>query len=215
MRNLPDPPSAPFLSGRARRICSICCGTEREVTVDCPLDCEFLQEARQHEKPQRIDRRRIPQPGHPGHRKDAARPRGVAALSLRAALCDTAHASIPGRGRFRCPGGAGWPDPHLPHAAKRRAITRAAPDQSAGRRDLSARCRRRLTNTARHEQQQLGMTQNPRCRRAWRCWFSCSTSNSTATTAAAAAAPFCDALREFHPAGAGSRPPSASSLILP
>jgi hypothetical protein len=32
-------------------ICSICCGTEREVTVDCPLDCEYLQEARRHDKP--------------------------------------------------------------------------------------------------------------------------------------------------------------------
>jgi hypothetical protein len=32
-------------------ICSLCCGTEREVTVDCPLDCEFLQESRRHDKP--------------------------------------------------------------------------------------------------------------------------------------------------------------------
>jgi hypothetical protein len=32
-------------------ICSICCGTEREETVDCPLDCEFLEEARRREKP--------------------------------------------------------------------------------------------------------------------------------------------------------------------
>jgi hypothetical protein len=28
----------------------LCCGNEREVTVDCPLDCEFLQESRKHEK---------------------------------------------------------------------------------------------------------------------------------------------------------------------
>lgn len=32
-------------------ICSLCCGTEREVTVSCPLECEFLREARIHEKP--------------------------------------------------------------------------------------------------------------------------------------------------------------------
>jgi hypothetical protein len=31
-------------------ICSICCGTEREVTVSCPLDCEYLRDARKHEK---------------------------------------------------------------------------------------------------------------------------------------------------------------------
>lgn len=32
-------------------ICSLCCGTEREVTVNCPLNCEFLREARLHEIP--------------------------------------------------------------------------------------------------------------------------------------------------------------------
>jgi hypothetical protein len=32
-------------------ICSQCCGTEREVTVDCPFECEYLQQAWQHEKP--------------------------------------------------------------------------------------------------------------------------------------------------------------------
>jgi len=30
-------------------ICAICCGTGREVTVNCPLDCEYLQEARRRE----------------------------------------------------------------------------------------------------------------------------------------------------------------------
>ena len=32
-------------------ICALCCGTGREVTVSCPLDCEYLREARVHEKP--------------------------------------------------------------------------------------------------------------------------------------------------------------------
>jgi hypothetical protein len=32
-------------------ICSICCGTEREVSISCPLECEYLREAHQHEKP--------------------------------------------------------------------------------------------------------------------------------------------------------------------
>jgi hypothetical protein len=39
-----------FCPGVRGDICSICCGTEREVTVDCPLDCEYLQDARKHEK---------------------------------------------------------------------------------------------------------------------------------------------------------------------
>lgn len=32
------------------RICSVCCGTEREVTVHCPLDCPYLEEARRFER---------------------------------------------------------------------------------------------------------------------------------------------------------------------
>lgn len=33
-------------------ICPQCCGEQREVTIRCPLDCEFLTEARKHERPQ-------------------------------------------------------------------------------------------------------------------------------------------------------------------
>ena len=40
-----------FCPGVSGEICSLCCGTEREVTVECPLDCEFLREGRRHDKP--------------------------------------------------------------------------------------------------------------------------------------------------------------------
>jgi hypothetical protein len=33
------------------QICPQCCGEQREVTLDCPLDCPYLLQARQHEKP--------------------------------------------------------------------------------------------------------------------------------------------------------------------
>jgi hypothetical protein len=39
-----------YCPGVAGDICSICCGSEREVTVSCPLDCPYLVEARLHEK---------------------------------------------------------------------------------------------------------------------------------------------------------------------
>jgi hypothetical protein len=39
-----------FCPGVRGEICSLCCGTEREVSVDCPLDCEYLIEARKHEQ---------------------------------------------------------------------------------------------------------------------------------------------------------------------
>jgi hypothetical protein len=38
----------------------MCCGTEREMTVDCPPDCEFLLEARKHDKPVPLDATAIP-----------------------------------------------------------------------------------------------------------------------------------------------------------
>ena len=44
-----------FCPGVRGDICSICCGQEREVTVDCPLECEYLQEARRHERPASTD----------------------------------------------------------------------------------------------------------------------------------------------------------------
>ena len=34
---------------RAESICSICCGTEREVTIDCPSDCVYLAASREYD----------------------------------------------------------------------------------------------------------------------------------------------------------------------
>jgi hypothetical protein len=36
------------------RICPQCCGEQREVTLDCPSECPYLQQAREHEKPRSI-----------------------------------------------------------------------------------------------------------------------------------------------------------------
>ena len=49
-----------FCPGIAGDICTICCGTEREVTVTCPLDCEFLLEARRHDKPLPLNPEQLP-----------------------------------------------------------------------------------------------------------------------------------------------------------
>ncbi len=37
------------------RICPQCCGEQREVTLDCPSDCVYLQQARQHEAPRSVE----------------------------------------------------------------------------------------------------------------------------------------------------------------
>src|ERR1700675_4281285 len=42
----------PALHGR---ICPPCCGEQREVTLDCPSDCPYLQQARRHDKPRSTD----------------------------------------------------------------------------------------------------------------------------------------------------------------
>ena len=36
------------------RICPQCCGEQREVTLDCPSPCPYLQQAREHEKPRSL-----------------------------------------------------------------------------------------------------------------------------------------------------------------
>ncbi len=41
-------------------ICSICCGTEREQSIDCPLDCSYLQDAHEHERPPELDPATLP-----------------------------------------------------------------------------------------------------------------------------------------------------------
>ena len=43
-------------------ICTICCGTEREVSLSCPLECEYLQEAHRREKPILIDEKQLSDP---------------------------------------------------------------------------------------------------------------------------------------------------------
>lgn len=37
-----------YCPAKAESICTVCCGTEREVTIDCPSDCAYLQESRRH-----------------------------------------------------------------------------------------------------------------------------------------------------------------------
>ena len=44
-------------------ICPQCCGTEREETIACPLDCVYLREARQHEKLLPMTAAESPYPG--------------------------------------------------------------------------------------------------------------------------------------------------------
>jgi len=38
-----------FCPAKGEKICAVCCGTEREVTIDCPADCFYLIAARRYE----------------------------------------------------------------------------------------------------------------------------------------------------------------------
>ena len=44
-----------YCPGIRGEICTICCGMERENTIDCPFDCVYLREARTREKPNEFD----------------------------------------------------------------------------------------------------------------------------------------------------------------
>jgi hypothetical protein len=49
-----------YCPGVSADICPQCCGTEREVTIDCPLDCPYLRDARLHERPAPLTEQDIP-----------------------------------------------------------------------------------------------------------------------------------------------------------
>jgi hypothetical protein len=38
-----------FCPAKGEKICAVCCGTEREVTIDCPADCAYLLAAHRYE----------------------------------------------------------------------------------------------------------------------------------------------------------------------
>ena len=41
-------------------ICTVCCGTEREQSIDCPLDCPWLHDAHEHERVPDLDPASLP-----------------------------------------------------------------------------------------------------------------------------------------------------------
>ena len=48
---------------RGDEICSVCCGREREVTIDCPSDCPYLVASRSYDRVrQKIDWSKLPFP---------------------------------------------------------------------------------------------------------------------------------------------------------
>jgi len=42
-------PAKRWCPAKGERICAVCCGTHREVTIDCPADCAYLQQARRYD----------------------------------------------------------------------------------------------------------------------------------------------------------------------
>jgi hypothetical protein len=44
--------AARFCPAKGEKICAVCCGTEREVSIDCPMDCSYLVAAHRYEDQQ-------------------------------------------------------------------------------------------------------------------------------------------------------------------
>src|ERR1700735_1703598 len=42
-----------YCPAKGEKICAVCCGTWREVTLDCPPDCTYLINAHRHEREHR------------------------------------------------------------------------------------------------------------------------------------------------------------------
>ena len=72
---------------RSESICSICCGTEREVTIDCPSDCVHLVASRQNDLSRmEIDWEKLPFPESKFDRQFAAT-QGDLLFHLDLAIC--------------------------------------------------------------------------------------------------------------------------------
>lgn len=57
-------PPKRFCPAKGEKICAVCCGREREVTIDCPQDCSYLVTAHRYEVEHRqpISRDELPYP---------------------------------------------------------------------------------------------------------------------------------------------------------
>jgi len=54
-------PPKRFCPAKSETICSVCCGTEREVTIDCPSDCSYLVASRNYDLERReVDMSKVP-----------------------------------------------------------------------------------------------------------------------------------------------------------
>ena len=53
-----------FCPAKGEKICAVCCGTEREVTIDCPWSCGYLRAARRYEQehPKPVPAEEVPFP---------------------------------------------------------------------------------------------------------------------------------------------------------
>ena len=52
-----------FCPARGDNICPVCCGTEREVSIDCPADCPYLVDSRKYDAGRRqVDWSKLPFP---------------------------------------------------------------------------------------------------------------------------------------------------------
>src|SRR5208283_3219835 len=72
---------------RAESICSICCGTEREVTIDCPSNCVHLVASRQYDMTRlQVDWEKVPFPESKFNRS-FAETHGSLILAIDHAIC--------------------------------------------------------------------------------------------------------------------------------
>jgi len=56
--------AARFCPAKGEKICAVCCGTEREATIDCPSDCGYLLAAHRYEDehPKPVPAEQVPFP---------------------------------------------------------------------------------------------------------------------------------------------------------
>jgi hypothetical protein len=191
-------------------ICSVCCGSEREISVTCPLDCEYLREARRHEKSRVRDAADLPNRDVPVTEKLVRDNEELlayltaailhTAMTIAGAVDSDAREAIDGAIRTirALQNGVYYQDrPANPLAAR---IFDAIQDSIAQYRELE---RERLGMTKTKDSDCLGLL-------VFLQYFAWNGDNGRRKCRA-----FLDELRAFHPPEAAPSASSASSIILP
>ena len=124
------------------------------MTVDCPLDCPHLRDARKHDRPVPLAEEQIP--NREIRVSEEFLEQHEALPCRHGPSPGECRADHPGRRGLRPAGGSSRPDPHPSHA-RQRTVLRERAGERRGCQHLPSRCKAELQAFRREETERLGL----------------------------------------------------------